>query len=105
MDPIAKKYYEIVEFYDEHFNPIFSSKHPFENEENIEHIVQTFYESVKYENLYVRKNRSKAVLKIIEQQKQAIQYLKEHLVEALFCEERYIRELAKLIYQDTKEKK
>ena len=114
MDSIAKQYYKIVEFYQEpeelnssnsgSILSYFEARFPFEKEENIIHIAQTFYESVKYEHLYKPyKNRSKSILEIIEQQKKGVEYLKQNITEALLCEEKYIRELAKLIYTDMQE--
>jgi len=112
MDPIAKEYYRIVDFYEELDEPIitlpfsyspFMSSPPFEVDENITHVVETFYESVKYKKLEQKDvKKSKYVLKLIEQQEEGISYLKQNITEALLSDDCFIREMAKLIYQDIK---
>lgn len=109
MDPIAKEYYRIVDFYQELVDDLpftyipFTPPPPFEVDENIIHVAETFYESVKYKKIESKDvKKSKYILKLIEQQEEGISYLKQNITEALLSDDHFIREIAKLIYQDVK---
>ena len=96
-DPIAIEYYKIVKFFelskfDEHHQDT-----PFEGQtqESISQQADCFFKVAQSNFKFSSYGKE-----IIKCQRKGIQYLKEHLVEALLSDEMYIRLMAQLIYKD-----